>query len=90
MFSDSQILGILVVNILLWIALISLWREHLERLKIEKTSISLSQKIDEQAKLASIGEIASAVAHEINQPLATIETYASIGKKELRNSLSTL
>ena len=83
-FSDGQIIRIIGVNILLWIALLSLWREHLERLKIEKKSIILSQKIDEQAKLASIGEIASAVAHEINQPLATIETYATIGKKELR------
>ena len=83
-FSDPQILRIIGVNLLLWIALISLWREHLERLKTERKTHALAQKIDEQARLVSIGEIASAVAHEINQPLATIETYASIGKQEIR------
>ena len=42
-------------------------------------------KVFNKQKLASIGEMASGLAHEINQPLATIETYAGIIQKSVKN-----
>ena len=71
-FKDSRTLMLLAINLLLWFALGLSLIEHLKRLKSEeklKEAIDLGQQ---HAKLATIGELASGIAHEINQPLATI------------------
>ena len=85
-FKDSKTLMLLAINLLLWFALGLSLIEHLKRLKSEeklKEAIDLGQQ---HAKLATIGELASGIAHEINQPLATIETYAGLTKKALVKS----
>lgn len=40
----------------------------------------------QQAKLASIGQLAAGVGHEINNPLAIIKGYLSVVEEELRQS----
>ena len=59
--------------------------EHIKRLRSEERLKDAIDKGLQQAKLASIGEMASGLAHEINQPLATIETYAGIIQKSVKN-----
>ncbi len=85
-FKDTRTLMLLAINLLLWFALGLSLIEHLKRVKSEerlKEAIDLGQQ---HAKLATIGELASGIAHEINQPLATIETYAGLTKRALLKS----
>lgn len=44
----------------------------------------------EAARRTSMGELASALAHELNQPLAAVTNYINACRQELRNSGTTL
>jgi len=46
----------------------------------------MEQQIAQSDKLASIGQLAAGIAHEINSPLANIMLYASLLKEELAES----
>ena len=83
LFNTPQSLMIIGVNFLLWVAIGFTLFEHFRRLRSEQKLKDAIEKGLQQSRLASIGEVASGLAHEINQPLATIETYASITKKLL-------
>lgn len=85
-FRDTQSLMLLAINLLLWFALGLSLIEHLKRLKSEEKLKEVIDLGQQHAKLATIGELASGIAHEINQPLATIETYAGLTKRGLVKS----
>jgi len=48
-----------------------------ERKKTELTLRQSEDKLQRSARLATMGELASMMAHELNQPLTAINTYAS-------------
>jgi two-component system, NtrC family, C4-dicarboxylate transport sensor histidine kinase DctB len=47
-----------------------------ERRRAEKSRQNLQDELIQANKLATLGQIAAGVAHEINQPIAAIRTYA--------------
>jgi histidine kinase len=48
--------------------------------------LEAEQQLIQASKMATLGEMASGVAHELNQPLAVIKTAGSILKKKLTRS----
>jgi histidine kinase len=49
--------------------------------------LEAEQQLIQASKMATLGEMASGVAHELNQPLAVIKTAASIMIKKLQKSV---
>lgn len=48
-----------------------------ERRRVEELNRRQQEKLQAHARLALLGEVASALSHELNQPLAAIMSYAS-------------
>ena len=58
-----------------------------ERKRIEALNRQQQEKLELSARLASMGEIASTLAHELNQPLAAISSYTTGAYNMLSASL---
>ncbi len=58
-----------------------------ERKQIEKERQALQIKMMATSKLASLGEIATGIAHEINQPLTYISSFVQRLRRNLENNL---
>ncbi|MAM12032.1 MAG: hypothetical protein CML23_16565 [Rhizobiaceae bacterium] len=54
-----------------------------ERIEAERELKRVQHELIQAAKLAGVGQMAAALSHEINQPLAAIETYAGNTRKAL-------
>jgi two-component system sensor histidine kinase DctS len=54
-----------------------------ERKKMEELARRQSEKLAQTARLVTMGEMASTLAHELNQPLAAISNYANGSRKLL-------
>ena len=52
-----------------------LQREVAERERVQKDLAVAEQTLAQSSKLAALGEMAAAVSHELNQPLAAMKTY---------------
>ena len=59
-----------------------------DRKRIEELNRLQQEKLQASARLASMGEIASTVAHELNQPLAAISSYTTGALNILQTSLA--
>jgi signal transduction histidine kinase len=75
----THFLELLVVVLAVLIVLASIfifkgWQEYSRALAALR---SQEQQLLDQAKFVSLGEISTILAHELNQPLAAIETYSS-------------
>src|SRR5690606_28389605 len=62
---------------------ISVSRDVTERVQSEERSRRLQEELTHVTRLATLGELASGIAHEINQPLAAIVNYASASQRYL-------
>lgn len=75
--SDWQTFVAPVLTLLLLVALGLLYRETYLRQRAEAQAREQQERVQANAWLATLGEIATIISHEINQPLAAIETYAA-------------
>jgi len=66
------------------------WSNQLEKRIEEKTAELelIHQEMLQVEKMASLGKMAASVAHELNNPLAGIVTYAKLLKKKIQNILT--
>jgi len=63
-----------------------LQREIAEREKVQKNLEVAEQSLAQSSKLAALGEMAAAVSHELNQPLAAMKTYLAGARLLLKRS----
>lgn len=55
---------------------------EIERVRLERTRIEQQKMIEESERLASLGTLAAGIAHEINNPLASIRLLLDLGLHE--------
>jgi two-component system sensor kinase FixL len=61
-------------------------RDISERVAAERAAAQAQQRLTHVARLSTMGEMAAGLAHEINQPLAAITTYAQACQRLLERS----
>lgn len=60
--------------------------DHTDRLRSEIDSRAAQERLAHVGRVTTLGEMASAIAHEINQPLTAISAYAQASKRMLDNA----
>lgn len=68
------------------IEVISVSRDITARVKSEENNRLLAEELAHTARLATLGELASSIAHEMNQPLASIVNFANASQRYLKLS----
>ncbi|MBW0149196.1 sensor histidine kinase [Marinobacter arenosus] len=68
------------------IEVISVSRDITGRVESEESNRRLADELAHAARLATLGELASSIAHEMNQPLATIVNFASASQRYLKHA----
>ena len=84
-FFDKNIIAVVFLNIALWVVVVLMLREHYFRLKAQKHAFEISAQAEENSNLAILGELATSIAHEINQPLAVMQMRTSMILDGVRN-----
>ena len=69
---------IVSLNIALWLVIALMLREYYFRLKAQKHAFEISATAEKNTNLAILGELATSIAHEINQPLAVLQMRAGM------------
>lgn len=65
------------------VEIVSVSRDITARMQSEEHNRRLQDELAHAARLATLGELASGIAHEMNQPLAAILNYASASQRYL-------
>jgi len=58
-------------------------QDFTDRVRSEDEAGELRERLTHVSRLSTLGEMAAGIAHEINQPLTAISTYAQAGKRFL-------
>lgn len=66
------------------VEVISVSRDITGRIESEEQNRLLADELAHTARLATLGELASSIAHEMNQPLASIVNFASASQRFLK------
>ena len=77
-FIDENMVTVVSLNIALWFVVALMLREYYYRLKAQKHAFEISAQAEKNTNLAILGELATSIAHEINQPLAVMQMRASM------------
>lgn len=81
--NNWQAYAVPLMTVLLFVTLGFLYRENDLRQRAEAQTREQQERVQANARLATLGEIATMISHEINQPLAAIETYAATCERVL-------
>lgn len=68
---------------------IGIIRDLSSRKAIERALEEQRERLARVGRISTLGEMASAIAHEMNQPLAAITTYASVGARMIEGGRAT-
>ncbi|HET9645760.1 MAG TPA: ATP-binding protein [Burkholderiaceae bacterium] len=66
-------------------AVVAVGRDVTERLRAEEQARRHLQQLAHVGRVSAMGEMATAIAHEINQPLTAVRTYAQACQRLLRS-----
>ncbi len=90
LWTDHQweIIGIFVVLLAQAFALFALIIQHRRRRRAEEESQRLRDERAHTSRVLAMGEIAGSLAHELNQPLSAIRSYAQAAQRFLGNDPS--
>ncbi|HEX5806140.1 MAG TPA: HAMP domain-containing sensor histidine kinase [Macromonas sp.] len=72
------------------VALFLLIRDVIERKRIEQLARLQQKKLEASARLVAVGEVASTLAHELNQPLGALSSFATGLLNRLRSGSLSL
>ena len=79
----GKIIGVIAIIFLQSFVLIFLLIQRKKRSQAEDESQRLRDELTHISRVLSMGEIAASLAHEINQPLAAIQSYAQAAQRFL-------
>ena len=70
---------------------VTAWSQKLEEKVAEKTEElrRAQRQVLHMEKMASLGKLSATVAHELNNPISGMLTYAGLCRRELRSNRST-
>jgi len=83
-----EIVTVLVIMFLQVFALFGLIIQYRRRNRAEEESQRLRDELAHISRVLAIGEIAASLAHELNQPLSAIRSYAQAAQRFLNNDPS--